>query len=70
MKTDIQNVVAVFVHLSLASVLGLNVAIVASAVAGERGRLTCQSCLAAATMITGPAARPIKTATLITPTPR
>lgn len=70
MKNDIQTVVAVFVHLSLASVLGLNVAIAASAIAGERGRLTCPSCLAAATMITGPAARPIKTATLIAPLPR
>jgi hypothetical protein len=70
MKTDIQNVVAVFVHLSLASVIGFNVAIVTSAFVEKRGLFACHSCLAAATMLTGPVARPIKTATLVTPAHR
>lgn len=68
MTKDIQNVVAVFVHLSLASVLGFNVAIAASAMAGHKPQFNTHGAIAAATMLTAPA--PVRTAALIDKAPR
>ncbi len=70
MTKDIQRVVAVFVHRSVASVFGLNVAIAASAFAGNRLTRDCPSCVAAATMLTTSKPLAMKTAAATVPLAR